>query len=202
MTGQMIGALILWLIIAIIVIVVVVYLLNWLYHRSTKEVSFVRTGLGGQKVVINGGAFVLPIIHEITPVNMNVLQMEVVHGLKGAPCVVCRFWRAYYHCERCHRAMCVDCWLRLDCYCGRCHWPPSLAESAAPCRRPRRAHHASAAMLHHFHCIAQRSTSSTLRPVAQPTTLPRLPPHGKPLLARYTIPFNSVAPLLSTLHPH
>ena len=77
MTGQMFGAIILWLIMAIVVIVVVVYLLNWLYHRSTKEVSFVRTGLGGERVVINGGALVLPIIHETTPVNMNVLQMEV-----------------------------------------------------------------------------------------------------------------------------
>jgi hypothetical protein len=29
-------------------------------------------------VVINGGAFVLPFIHDYTPVNMNVLQMEIV----------------------------------------------------------------------------------------------------------------------------
>ena len=29
--------------------------MNWLYRRSTKEVSFVRTGLGGERVVINGG---------------------------------------------------------------------------------------------------------------------------------------------------
>ena len=78
MSGVLIGQLILWLIIAIIVIAIVVYLVNWLYHRSSKEVSFVRTGLFGEKVVINGGAFVLPIIHDITPVNMNVLQMEVV----------------------------------------------------------------------------------------------------------------------------
>ena len=69
---------ILWLIVAVIVIAIVVYLVNWLYRRSTKEVAFVRTGLLGEKVVIDGGAFVLPIIHDITPVNMNVLQMGVV----------------------------------------------------------------------------------------------------------------------------
>ena len=78
MSGVLIGQLILWLIIAIIVIAIVVYLVNWLYHRSSKEVSFVRTGLFGERVVINGGAFVLPFIHDYTPVNMNVLQMEVV----------------------------------------------------------------------------------------------------------------------------
>lgn len=48
-----------------------------LYRRASKEVSFVRTGLGGQKVVMNGGALVYPILHEIIPVNMNTLRLEV-----------------------------------------------------------------------------------------------------------------------------
>ena len=78
MSGLLIGTLILWLIIAIIVIVVVVYVVNWLYHRSSKEVSFVRTGFLGERVVIDGGAFVLPFIHDYTPVNMNVLPMQIV----------------------------------------------------------------------------------------------------------------------------
>ena len=84
MSGSVIGAIVLWLIVAIIVIAVVVYLVNWLYRRSTKEVSFVRTGLGGEKVVIDGGAFVVPIIHETTPVNMNVVQLEVVRDKENA----------------------------------------------------------------------------------------------------------------------
>ena len=50
MSGELIGELILWLIVAIIVIVIVVYIVNWLYHRSSKEVSFVRTGFLGEKV--------------------------------------------------------------------------------------------------------------------------------------------------------
>src|SRR6187401_704681 len=78
MTAQLIGAIILWLIVAIVAIAIIVYLVNWLYRRSSKEVSFVRTGLMGERVVINGGAFVLPIIHDITPVNMNVLPMGIV----------------------------------------------------------------------------------------------------------------------------
>ena len=77
MTAGLIGSLILWLIVAIVVIAVVVYLLHWLYHRSTKELAFVRTGLGGEKVVINGGALVLPIVHEVTPVNLNVVRIPV-----------------------------------------------------------------------------------------------------------------------------
>ena len=77
MTVGLIGSLILWLIVAIVVITVAVYLLHWLYHRSTKELAFVRTGLGGEKVVINGGALVLPIVHEVTPVNLNVARIPV-----------------------------------------------------------------------------------------------------------------------------
>ena len=77
MTVEVIGSLILWLIVAIVVIAIAVYLLHWLYHRSTKEVAFVRTGLGGEKVVINGGALVLPIVHEVTPVNLNVVRIPV-----------------------------------------------------------------------------------------------------------------------------
>ena len=52
MSGQLIGALILWLIVAVIVIAIVVYVVNWLYRRSSKEAAFVRTGLAGEKVVI------------------------------------------------------------------------------------------------------------------------------------------------------
>ena len=80
MSVTILGSLVIWLIVAVIVVAIVVYLVNWLYHRSSKELSFVRTGLFGEKVVINSGAFVLPFIHEITPVNMNVLRMRVVRN--------------------------------------------------------------------------------------------------------------------------
>ena len=78
MSVAILGSLIIWLIVAVVAIAIVVYLVNWLYRRSSKELSFVRTGLFGEKVVINSGAFVLPFVHEITPVNMNVLRMRVV----------------------------------------------------------------------------------------------------------------------------
>src|ERR1700753_3991133 len=84
MSGFLVGQLILWLIVAIIAIVIIVYIVNWLYHRSSKEVSFVRTGFLGQRVVIDGGAFVLPFIHDFTPVNMNVLPMAIVREKGGA----------------------------------------------------------------------------------------------------------------------
>ncbi len=48
-----------------------------LYKRASKEVGFVRTGFGGEKVVINGGALVLPIFHETMPVNLNTVRLAV-----------------------------------------------------------------------------------------------------------------------------
>ncbi len=80
MSGTQFGQFILGLVVVAIVVAIAVWLLHWLYLRSSKERAFVRTGLGGQKVVMNGGAFVLPIVHEVIPVNMNTLRLEVSRG--------------------------------------------------------------------------------------------------------------------------
>jgi uncharacterized membrane protein YqiK len=48
-----------------------------LYRRATKETSLVKTGFGGQKVVMNSGTFVVPVLHEVIKVNMNTLRLEV-----------------------------------------------------------------------------------------------------------------------------
>lgn len=79
-----IASFIVGLIVAAVIVAALIWLLSWLYHRSSKEISFVRTGLGGQKVVMNGGALVLPIVHEIIPVNMNTLRLEVKRGRESA----------------------------------------------------------------------------------------------------------------------
>lgn len=53
------------------------FIFSRLYQRASKERAFVRTGLGGQKIIMDGGAIVLPIFHEIITVNMNTLKLEV-----------------------------------------------------------------------------------------------------------------------------
>jgi len=80
MSGSAFGSFLVGLIAAAIVVAIAVWLLHWLYLRSSKERAFVRTGLGGQKVVLDGGAFVLPIVHDVIPVNMNTLRLEVSRG--------------------------------------------------------------------------------------------------------------------------
>jgi uncharacterized membrane protein YqiK len=84
MSANTLGEVLLWLIGIAIAIVILVYILRWLYRRSTKETAFVRTGFLGEKVVVNGGAFVIPVLHEIAPVNMNVMRIEVTRRDNGA----------------------------------------------------------------------------------------------------------------------
>jgi uncharacterized membrane protein YqiK len=84
MTGAQFGSFVLALIALAVVIAIAVWLMHWLYLRSSKERAFVRTGLGGQKVVLGGGAFVLPIVHDVIPVNMNTLRLEVSRGREKA----------------------------------------------------------------------------------------------------------------------
>lgn len=69
---------------SVIGLLVIGFIFARLYTRATKETAFVRTGLGGEKVIKDGGALVLPVVHEIIPVNMNTLRIEVEKTSKDA----------------------------------------------------------------------------------------------------------------------
>jgi uncharacterized membrane protein YqiK len=62
---------------AIIVLAIVVALLAAFYERATREVSLVRTGIGGRKVVMDGGVVVIPYFQQASQVNMQTLRLEV-----------------------------------------------------------------------------------------------------------------------------
>ena len=61
----------------IVAIVVIGFILARLYTKVDAEKAFVRTGAGNRKVVMNGGALVLPVFHSITWVNLKTLRMTV-----------------------------------------------------------------------------------------------------------------------------
>ena len=63
--------------IILVALVTIGLIVTRLYKRATKEIGFVRTGFGGEKVVINGGAMVLPVLHETMPVNLNTVRLAV-----------------------------------------------------------------------------------------------------------------------------
>ncbi|MFC3851987.1 flotillin family protein [Salinispirillum marinum] len=70
-----------WIIIGLIVLAVVIAILAKFYERGTREVSLVRTGVGGRKVVLDGGVLAIPYFHDVARVNMQTLRLEVKrHG--------------------------------------------------------------------------------------------------------------------------
>lgn len=65
---------------AVAVFVVVVLLgavIAKLYRKANPERALMRTGLGGGKVITDGGTIVLPFLQQITEVNLQTLRLEV-----------------------------------------------------------------------------------------------------------------------------
>ncbi len=52
-------------------------ILSRLYRRAEKDRAYVRTGLGGQKVVLDGGSLILPVFHNLAYVNLQTLRLDV-----------------------------------------------------------------------------------------------------------------------------
>ncbi|MBV7395443.1 flotillin family protein [Mameliella sediminis] len=69
---------------ALAFIVLIMLVLARLYRRATREVSLVKTGAGGKKVIMDGGVIVIPLFHEVSPVNMKTLRLEVQRNGEAA----------------------------------------------------------------------------------------------------------------------
>lgn len=69
-----------WIILLVIVLAALVVLAAVFYVRATNEVSLVKTGVGGRKVIADGGTIALPYFHEISRVNMQTIRMSVHCG--------------------------------------------------------------------------------------------------------------------------
>ncbi|MDF1710081.1 MAG: flotillin domain-containing protein, partial [Paracoccaceae bacterium] len=66
-----------WIIVLIVIAAALIALAAWFYERATNEVALVKTGIGGRRVIIDGGTLALPYFHEITRVNMQTIRMTV-----------------------------------------------------------------------------------------------------------------------------
>ncbi len=68
------------LIVLVVIAVVVIVVLARLYRKASREVSLIRTGVGGQQVVMAGGTIALPYFHQVSEVNMRTQRLEVHRG--------------------------------------------------------------------------------------------------------------------------
>lgn len=70
--------------IALLALVIIGVILTRLYRRATKDVALIRTGFGGEKVVLNGGIMVIPVLHELMQVRLTTVKLEVSRLNKDA----------------------------------------------------------------------------------------------------------------------
>ena len=61
----------------IILITGILTAITKLYRKTTAHEAFVRTGMGKARVVLDGGAFVVPIIHRVVPVSLETMRLDV-----------------------------------------------------------------------------------------------------------------------------
>lgn len=75
-----------WMILAIAVAAIMLLMLTLMrmWRRATREVSLVRTGSGGRRVIMDGGCVSLPVFHEISTVNMKTLRLEIKRNDEAA----------------------------------------------------------------------------------------------------------------------
>lgn len=65
------------IIIAVVVVAIGVVFLSRFYRKSTRDVSIIRTGFGGQRIVLAGGCLALPFLHKVDEINMRTMRVEV-----------------------------------------------------------------------------------------------------------------------------
>jgi flotillin len=68
----------------VILAILIILFLSRYYRKATREISVVRTGQGGQKVVLDGGCIALPFLHKVAEVNMRTSKLDIERaGLKS-----------------------------------------------------------------------------------------------------------------------
>jgi uncharacterized membrane protein YqiK len=55
----------------------IVIIITRLYVKTAADEAFVRTGMGGQRVIIDGGAIVIPVVHKVVPVSLATMRLDV-----------------------------------------------------------------------------------------------------------------------------
>ena len=65
------------IVVAIALVLFGLWLLQRFYAKASRQTALVRTGLGGQRVVLDGGCLALPILHQVQRVNMSALSFRV-----------------------------------------------------------------------------------------------------------------------------
>jgi flotillin len=61
----------------VVILVALMTMIAKLYHKASANMAFVRTGMGGVRVIRDGGTIVLPVIHHVIPVSLETMRLNV-----------------------------------------------------------------------------------------------------------------------------
>src|SRR5687768_12200128 len=61
----------------ILILAAIAAVVTKLYHKSSANMAFVRTGMGGIKPIKDGGTIVLPVVHQVIPVSLETMRLNV-----------------------------------------------------------------------------------------------------------------------------
>ncbi len=70
--------------IAVTVVASIILTITKLYKKTTASEAFVRTGMGGIKVIMDGGCLVVPVIHQVVSISLKTLRLPVGREGKDA----------------------------------------------------------------------------------------------------------------------
>ncbi len=65
------------IVLLVVAAILIILFMSHYYRKATREISVVRTGQGGQKVVLDGGCLALPFLHKVAEVNMRTSKLEI-----------------------------------------------------------------------------------------------------------------------------
>lgn len=63
--------------VAILVATAIAAVVTKLYHKASANMAFVRTGMGGARVIKDGGRIVLPVVHQVILVSLQTMRLNV-----------------------------------------------------------------------------------------------------------------------------
>src|SRR6266508_38399 len=55
----------------------IVVTITRLYIKTSADQSFVRTGMGGRRPIIDGGSIVIPVVHNVVAVSLQTMRLDV-----------------------------------------------------------------------------------------------------------------------------
>lgn len=63
--------------VVLLVLVTIASVITKLYKKASANMAFVRTGMGGAQVVRDSGKVVLPVVHQVIPVSLETMRLNV-----------------------------------------------------------------------------------------------------------------------------